>query len=376
MNAEQRRSEIVAAARQAFLESGLSGTSLRDIARRAGITEGLLYHHFSSKDEIFRTAVEEPLNQLTRRLRDETHALAGRPDVSKAELLEQANELFLGAMVTIAPLLAVTLFADVEKGREFYRTTISPRLRTAVEAILTDIRGWTPEGPELELAVQTFLGVHYSTAMDAVLAEIPLDVPAASRLITELYSLDSTGLPTFAPPPAAPPRTRLNGEIRRAGIIEAARETFLSAGFAATRTKDIAERAGMEEAGLYRHFSSKLDMWEQAIEAPLRSAIDALPMAAAGSSEEVLRDLVARMIELGPLLAVSLFAGVGRGPELYAEHLMPRLRAAVASVTSSAGDPLTAALLGIAVDHAVQARPVDVARVAAELQALLDLRGR
>src|ERR1700756_4767923 len=111
MNAEQRRSEIVAAARQAFLESGLSGTSLRDIARRARITEGLLYHHFSSKDEIFRTAVEAPLERLPRRLRDETHALAARPGISKADLLQQANELFLGAMVEIAPLLAVTLFA-------------------------------------------------------------------------------------------------------------------------------------------------------------------------------------------------------------------------------------------------------------------------
>ena len=103
LTAEQRRAEIIGAARQAFLESGLSGTSLREIARRAGVTEGLLYHHFNSKEELFATAVEEPLDALTQRLRDETHALATRGDVSKRELLFLANQQFLGAMVERPP---------------------------------------------------------------------------------------------------------------------------------------------------------------------------------------------------------------------------------------------------------------------------------
>ena len=360
LTSEQRRDEIIGAARDAFLDSGLSGTTVREIARRAGITEGLLYHHFNSKEEIFRTAVEEPLEALARRLRDQTHALAARPDVSKEDLLAQANDLFLSAMVEIAPLMAVTLFADVEKGREFYASAISPRLRTAMEAILTDIRGWSPGEEELELAVQTFLGVHYSTVMDALLAEVPLDVPVAARLITDLYSLQTAGLPTLDP---EPPRRRLSGPERRRQILDAAREEFVTGGWSGTRTKDIARRAGVEEATLYSHFASKAEIYEQAIIRPLEQAIDGLPQGAD------LAPLIEAMAKLGPLLAVALFARDGRGRELYVERLAPRLSAAA----TSAGGPvetITAALVGVAIDSAACADAdgaVDTHRLAGEL---------
>lgn len=374
LTAEQRREAIIVAAREAFLDSGLSGTSLRAIAKRAGITEGLLYHHFSSKDEIFRTAVEEPLEALTRRLRDETHVLAARGDVSKEELLAQANELFLGAMVEIAPLLAVTLFADVESGREFYRNAISPRLRTAMEAILTDLRGWSPADEELELAVQTFLGVHYSTVMDALLAEVPLDVPVAARLITDLYSLQSTGLPTLRTGPApgpAPVRRRLSGSERRRKILDAARDEFLIGGWGGTRTKDIAARAGVEESTLYSHFASKAEIFEEAINRPLQAAIDAIPIPSGPppDAEIELARLGQAMVSIGPLLAVALFGGADRGRALYAERLVPRLTAAVATLSSRPAELVVAALVGLALDAVARPGAIDVDGLARSLAA-------
>ncbi|MEV1070171.1 TetR/AcrR family transcriptional regulator [Streptomyces sp. NPDC050263] len=51
-----RRADIVRAARDSFAEHGYAGASLRDIAKRAGITHAGLLHHFQSKDELL-TAV-------------------------------------------------------------------------------------------------------------------------------------------------------------------------------------------------------------------------------------------------------------------------------------------------------------------------------
>ena len=42
-----------------FAKRGFHGTSMRDIAREANITEGLIYHYFESKRDLFRAIIEE-----------------------------------------------------------------------------------------------------------------------------------------------------------------------------------------------------------------------------------------------------------------------------------------------------------------------------
>ena len=53
---ERTRNDILQAAHQLFLERGFHGTSMRQIAQKAGIALGGIYNHFSSKEDIF-TAV-------------------------------------------------------------------------------------------------------------------------------------------------------------------------------------------------------------------------------------------------------------------------------------------------------------------------------
>jgi len=48
-----RRMEILGAAAAVFRERGYQNTSMREIADRAGILSGSLYHHFSSKDALY-----------------------------------------------------------------------------------------------------------------------------------------------------------------------------------------------------------------------------------------------------------------------------------------------------------------------------------
>ncbi len=49
------RERISSAALQLFAEKGFDGTSVRDIARAAGIAEGALYRHFPSKEALARS---------------------------------------------------------------------------------------------------------------------------------------------------------------------------------------------------------------------------------------------------------------------------------------------------------------------------------
>ena len=56
---ERTRGEIVHAAHTLFLEKGYSGTSMRQIAARAGIALGGIYNHFDGKEDIFAAVFAE-----------------------------------------------------------------------------------------------------------------------------------------------------------------------------------------------------------------------------------------------------------------------------------------------------------------------------
>jgi AcrR family transcriptional regulator len=51
--------DILAAARRLFASAGFDATSIDDIAARAGVAKGAVYHHFDSKEAIFTRVLED-----------------------------------------------------------------------------------------------------------------------------------------------------------------------------------------------------------------------------------------------------------------------------------------------------------------------------
>jgi len=60
-------------------------------------------------------------------------------------------------------------------------------------------------------------------------------------------------------------RSRLPAKERRQQIIEKAAEVFAQNGVEGTRTRDIASACGINEALIYRHFSSKEELYRDAM---------------------------------------------------------------------------------------------------------------
>jgi AcrR family transcriptional regulator len=56
------RGEILAAARESFASKGYEGTSIRGIARSAGVDPALVHHYFEGKDSLFVEAMELPID--------------------------------------------------------------------------------------------------------------------------------------------------------------------------------------------------------------------------------------------------------------------------------------------------------------------------
>jgi len=54
---EDRPDEITAAALQAFAEKGYAATRVDDVAKRAGVSKGLLYLYFKTKEDLFKAVI-------------------------------------------------------------------------------------------------------------------------------------------------------------------------------------------------------------------------------------------------------------------------------------------------------------------------------
>lgn len=91
---EDRREQIIDAAMRVFAQKGFARATNRDIANEAGITTGLIYYYFKSKEDLLREALEErsPIQIMAK---------------VTTEMLEQPPETFL-------PLLMQRVLSVVE----------------------------------------------------------------------------------------------------------------------------------------------------------------------------------------------------------------------------------------------------------------------
>ncbi|HIB65440.1 MAG TPA: TetR/AcrR family transcriptional regulator [Phycisphaerales bacterium] len=56
---EERKDQLLKSALDLFCEQGVDGTTMHQLAEHAGVSYGLFYHYFHSKDEVLATAVRQ-----------------------------------------------------------------------------------------------------------------------------------------------------------------------------------------------------------------------------------------------------------------------------------------------------------------------------
>src|SRR5947209_12633099 len=61
---EETRQALIQAARELFAERGFAGVGTEEIVRAARMTRGALYHHFESKEDLFRAVYEQVEQEL------------------------------------------------------------------------------------------------------------------------------------------------------------------------------------------------------------------------------------------------------------------------------------------------------------------------
>lgn len=61
---DERKKQLLQVALDVFIEKGYYGTSTREIARKSGVSSGLLFHYFSNKESIYLELVKIGVEEM------------------------------------------------------------------------------------------------------------------------------------------------------------------------------------------------------------------------------------------------------------------------------------------------------------------------
>ena len=129
--AAQTRETLLETGLAVFSERGFSGATLEEIAKRAGVTRGALYHHFADKAELYGAAVKEQWQEVFKPLFAHLHR-DGEP-LARIESFLAYYFATLEDDPKVRRLLEVTML----------RTELVPELRRALKSKSQAFEAWT-----------------------------------------------------------------------------------------------------------------------------------------------------------------------------------------------------------------------------------------
>jgi AcrR family transcriptional regulator len=83
MTGKERRAQLLDVGRRLFAERGLDGTSIEEIAARAGVSKPVVYEHFGGKEGLYAVVVDR---EVERFLNMATTLLDGEDNMAKFEI--------------------------------------------------------------------------------------------------------------------------------------------------------------------------------------------------------------------------------------------------------------------------------------------------
>jgi AcrR family transcriptional regulator len=132
---EDRGPEIARAALDLFVTKGFAATKLEDVARAAGVSKGLPYLYFKSKEELFKAVIVEGIGEPLIRANDMVDAFEGSTEDLLRELVMKFREFAespLGGVIKLI-LAEAGNFPDVAR---FYCSNFDLRGRELFAKVL------------------------------------------------------------------------------------------------------------------------------------------------------------------------------------------------------------------------------------------------
>ncbi|MDG4650363.1 TetR/AcrR family transcriptional regulator [Roseibacterium sp. SDUM158017] len=125
---QERRAQILSAARRVFAEKGLSKVTLRDVFREAGLSAGAVYNYFQSKDDLILGVTEAGMAE----------ALSAFGGAAVGADLDAIIDIFFDALANMdpgqAPRVDLMIATEALANTDVHRAVV--KNRAAVRAAL------------------------------------------------------------------------------------------------------------------------------------------------------------------------------------------------------------------------------------------------
>lgn len=156
---------VIEAAREQFATKGFQATSIDDIASRARVAKGAIYHHFTSKEEIFERVFVRLLSEVAGAV-----VKSGRPGSNLLDLMAFGTRVYLEK--TTAPSMRRILLIDgpAVLGWSKWRELDLKQFGEMTRLSLREILGERISEQELEAALQLLSGAITEAAQIAATA--------------------------------------------------------------------------------------------------------------------------------------------------------------------------------------------------------------
>ena len=205
MTGTERRAQLLDIGRRLFAERGLDGTSIEEIAAKAGVSKPVVYEHFGGKEGLYAVVVDREVERFitmaTRLLEGEDHM--PKFEVAAVVLLRYIQDNADGFRILVRD-------SNPASGSGTFASLISD-IASQVEYILGDVlkaRGYDPK--LAPMYAQMLVG------MVAFTGQWWLDArkPKLEEVAAHLVNLAWNGLAQLNPKPTiSPEATRLLSEM-------------------------------------------------------------------------------------------------------------------------------------------------------------------
>ena len=155
-----RKEEIVAEATRLFAERGYEGASMGDLAERVGLRKASLFHHFASKDVLYKAVLHELMEKVKTAI-----LAAALAQGSFAERLDSLSDS-LTDVLAAHPYAARLLVREAMDGGPVMKSGLDQTINDVLEAGLAFANAGQAAGEfkkqlDTRQAIVSFIGIHF-----------------------------------------------------------------------------------------------------------------------------------------------------------------------------------------------------------------------
>lgn len=161
---DERREKILASALALYASKGLAATKISDIAERTGMSQGLVYHYFKSKEQIFICLIRHAME----RMNEAAQNLEKLPITAREKVVLAVEGLLKGFETNESTanyyfLITQTALAEAypEEAKEIIRTQNDVKYQVMVRIFMQgQVDGTVKDFDPQEMATQFFSSIN------------------------------------------------------------------------------------------------------------------------------------------------------------------------------------------------------------------------